>query len=148
MGEIVTGDEVGRGGAVGIDGDLLRPSLDDMGHGADLDAAEGEVGLVVDAPQAVGEVGTSVRNPERVFKHAVSSSPCQYYLQLRLERAQKLLRHTALSVTQIAVACGFESLSHFSKSYSRHFAKSPTRDRHGSPQERARLERPPARAEA
>jgi transcriptional regulator GlxA family with amidase domain len=44
---------------------------------------------------------------------------------LRLEKARDLLRQTDLSVTDVCVACGFKSLSHFSKSYRLAYGISP-----------------------
>lgn len=59
----------------------------------------------------------STRQLERLFAKYLHSSPKRYYLRLRLEKARNLLRQTDLSVTDVCVACGFKSLSHFSKSY-------------------------------
>jgi transcriptional regulator GlxA family with amidase domain len=62
-------------------------------------------------------VSLSTRQLERLFAKYLHISPKRYYLQLRLEKARNLLRQTDLSVTDVCVACGFRSLSHFSKSY-------------------------------
>jgi transcriptional regulator GlxA family with amidase domain len=40
-----------------------------------------------------------------------------------------MLRQTELSVAEIAIACGFVSLSHFAKAYRRQFSVSPRQDR-------------------
>ncbi|MFK7838612.1 MAG: GlxA family transcriptional regulator [Sulfitobacter sp.] len=70
-------------------------------------------------------VHLSTRQLERLFARYLSSSPKRYYLQLRLEKARNLLRQTDLSVTDVSVACGFHSLSHFSKSYRAAFGNPP-----------------------
>ncbi|MFG1496706.1 AraC family transcriptional regulator [Saccharospirillum sp. HFRX-1] len=49
----------------------------------------------------------------RMFKHSTGQSPHQYVLQQRLERAQHLLKHSSVSLTDIAQQCGFSSSSHF-----------------------------------
>nr|ABZ09842.1 hypothetical protein ALOHA_HF4000APKG8L7ctg1g17 [uncultured marine microorganism HF4000_APKG8L7] len=54
VGEIVADDEVGRFGAVGVDRDPLGRRLHLVRHGPALDAAEIEVGLVIDAPHLFG----------------------------------------------------------------------------------------------
>ena len=46
-------------------------------------------------------------------------------MEMRLNRAQNLLVQTEQSVTEIAMACGFQSTSHFSKVYRSHFGRSP-----------------------
>ncbi|MFT6674792.1 MAG: transcriptional regulator GlxA family with amidase domain [Sulfitobacter sp.] len=62
-------------------------------------------------------VRLSTRQLERLFAKYLNTSPKRYYLHLRLDKARNLLRQTDLSVTDVCVACGFKSLSHFSKSY-------------------------------
>ena len=70
------------------------------------------------APDEIAEIiALSTRQLERLFAKYVQTSPKRYYLQLRLDKARNLLRQTDLSVTDVCVACGFKSLSHFSKSY-------------------------------
>lgn len=69
-------------------------------------------------------VGASVRQIERLFLRHLNTSPRQHYLTLRLNRAQKLLSQTDMPITDIAIACGFASPSHFSKKYRAHFGHS------------------------
>ncbi|MEM6566002.1 MAG: GlxA family transcriptional regulator [Pseudomonadota bacterium] len=77
-------------------------------------------------PDEISEVvSLSTRQLERLFAKYVGASPKRYYLRLRLERARDLLRQTDLSVTDVCVACGFRSLSHFSKSYRSTYGISP-----------------------
>ncbi len=45
----------GNSGAVGIDRDLVWILVDLVGRGPALDAAEAEIGLVIDAPDLVGD---------------------------------------------------------------------------------------------
>ncbi len=78
------------------------------------------------APDEVAKiVALSTRQLERLFAKYIQTSPKRYYLQLRLEKARNLLRQTDLSVTDVCVACGFRSLSHFSKSYRSAFGIPP-----------------------
>ncbi|WP_152464613.1 GlxA family transcriptional regulator [Sulfitobacter sp. THAF37] len=75
--------------------------------------------------EIAGLVQLSNRQLERLFARYLKTSPRRYYMQLRLEKARNLLRQTGLSVTEVSVACGFRSLSHFSKSYRATFGLSP-----------------------
>ncbi|MGJ8629225.1 MAG: GlxA family transcriptional regulator [Sulfitobacter sp.] len=78
------------------------------------------------APDEIAEViALSTRQLERLFAKYIQTSPKRYYLHLRLEKARNLLRQTDLSVTDVCVACGFRSLSHFSKSYRSAFGIPP-----------------------
>ena len=48
------------------------------------------------------------------FKRATGISPMQYVRKVKVEKALDLLAYSDMSVTQIAEALGFQSLSHFS----------------------------------
>jgi AraC family transcriptional regulator len=52
-----------------------------------------------------------------LFKQSIGTSPHQYLLQQRVERAKQLLKHTDQSIMDIAFACGFSSHSHLSKQF-------------------------------
>ena len=77
------------------------------------------------------QVGVSTRQLERLFGKHMQSSPKQYYLTLRLEKAKFLLVQTDLSLTSIGIACGFKSQSHFSKCYRKHFGITPSKETGG-----------------
>lgn len=74
-------------------------------------------------------VGLSSRQVERLFRRYLGTTPRQYALTHRLRRARMLLRNTSLGVLDVALAVGFATASHFTKSYRDHFGVTPTRDR-------------------
>ena len=74
-------------------------------------------------------VGVSRRQIERLFKRYVGEVPTKYYLDMRLRRARILLLQTAMSIMDIAVACGFQSPPHFSKCYRNLFGHTPSAER-------------------
>lgn len=49
----------------------------------------------------------------RCFKNMISESPNQYLMQYRISRAREFLNSTELSVTEVAMRCGFNDTSHF-----------------------------------
>ncbi|MBU3056577.1 helix-turn-helix domain-containing protein [Pseudomonas indica] len=53
----------------------------------------------------------------RMFRESFGVPPHRYLLARRLERAQQLLRTTALPLGEIALACGFTDASHFSNRF-------------------------------
>ncbi|CAH1655458.1 MULTISPECIES: GlxA family transcriptional regulator [unclassified Chelatococcus] len=71
----------------------------------------------------------SVRQLERLFKVHLGCTLGRYYLELRVRRARDLMQQTALSVLEVALACGFVSASHFSRAYRAHFGYAPTAER-------------------
>jgi transcriptional regulator GlxA family with amidase domain len=75
------------------------------------------------------EVDLSPRQLERLFGDHLGTTPQRHYLNIRLERAQTLIRQTPLAVAEIAVASGFVSTSHFSRAYRQRFGRPPREDR-------------------
>lgn len=74
-------------------------------------------------------VDVSNRQLERLFKTYLDCTPMQYYLNLRLRNAKRLLLQTDKAVTDIAIDCGFKTSAHFSKSYKDLFKLSPRDER-------------------
>ena len=74
-------------------------------------------------------VELSKRQLERLFKTYLDCTPMQYYLNLRLRNAKRLLLQTDKAITEIAISCGFKSSPHFSKSYKDLFNISPRDER-------------------
>jgi AraC family transcriptional regulator len=62
----------------------------------------------------------------RTFKRVTGTTPHQFILRMRLRAAARLLRTTALPVTEIAYAVGFEDLSNFIHSFRAEFGMSPS----------------------
>jgi transcriptional regulator GlxA family with amidase domain len=87
----------------------------------------------IETPQPREELArlanVSLRQLERLFRQHLGRSLGEHYLALRLDRARDLLRQTSLSVTETALACGFASASHFSRSYRERFDRSPRDER-------------------
>jgi len=74
-------------------------------------------------------IGVTRRQLERLFQVHMHSTPSHFYLVLRLDKARQLLRQTALSVTEVSIACGFELPSYFARCYKGRFGRSPRQDR-------------------
>ena len=83
----------------------------------------------IDEPLKMEEVATcvgiSTRQLERQFCRHVNATPSRYYLELRLTRARQLLQQTNKSLADIAVACGFVSISHFRRCFREFFDVAP-----------------------
>ena len=65
----------------------------------------------------------------RTFHAVAGISLRDYVRDLRLKRAQHLMRVTGLSLTAIATASGFYDLPHFNKTFRQRFGMSPTQFR-------------------
>ena len=73
--------------------------------------------------------GVSLRQLERLFAAHLGRTVSDTYLEVRLAQAEQLLRSTGMTVTAVAMACGFPSASHFSRCYARRFGLAPSRAR-------------------
>jgi len=62
----------------------------------------------------------------RMFRAATGYTPHNYLLKLRLDRARELLASPALSLTDIALECGFSSHSHLSRVFRQVLGATPS----------------------
>ncbi|KZN61243.1 helix-turn-helix domain-containing protein [Pseudoalteromonas luteoviolacea] len=62
----------------------------------------------------------------RKFKQVYGTSANKYLIKKRLEKAQQLLKLTDKSVTEVALECGFEELSYFSRIFKQHYQVTPS----------------------
>lgn len=69
--------------------------------------------------------GMSPSSLLRVFHDEVGETPINYLLNLRLEKAAKMLRETQASISQISYAVGFNDSNYFSKMFRRKHSCSP-----------------------
>jgi AraC-like DNA-binding protein len=74
-------------------------------------------------------VGASARSIFRAFQQTRGYSPKAYAKQVRLRHARGMLESAdaRTTVTDVAFACGFRDLSHFSKDYRQSFGGLPSR---------------------
>ena len=81
--------------------------------------------------QIADQAGLSTRQLERLFARYIGSTPKNYMMELRLERARMLLQQSDMRVLDVAIACWFSSASHFSKPYRKHFGLLPHLEQNG-----------------
>jgi AraC family L-rhamnose operon regulatory protein RhaS len=76
------------------------------------------------------ECGLSRTRFAEYCKRQTNMTPMQYLQNLRLEQARRqLINESALSVTEVAFACGFNSSQYFSSAFRKRFGLSPTKIR-------------------
>ena len=75
-------------------------------------------------------VGLSRGHFIRAFQETVGETPHRWLTGRKIEQAQKLLRETSQSLTEIALTCGFSDQSHFTRVFSRVAGTPPGAWRH------------------
>ena len=69
----------------------------------------------LDLKTLAAESGYSRNQFLRMFRTATESTPHQFFLQLRVEKARSLMKNKSLRIIDIAASCGFGSQAHFSR---------------------------------
>ncbi len=70
--------------------------------------------------------GRSLSSFKREFQAMYNTTPLQWMRNRRLDKAEELLRHSTLSVTDICFTIGFENVAHFSKVFKERFGCPPS----------------------
>jgi AraC-like DNA-binding protein len=71
------------------------------------------------------DCGVSVSHFSRAFRQSTGVSPHQWLLKRRVDQAKSLLREGMLSLSDIALSCGFADQSHFTRVFTRMTGISP-----------------------
>lgn len=109
---------------------LMLSSLNDSEHASVAVRAEAFMAATCHEPLTRARIAAAVNLSEphlaRVFKAATGKTPLTRLTEIRIARAQTLLRESDLSVTAIAGEVGFTAFSHFSQVFRRVVGVSPS----------------------
>jgi AraC-like DNA-binding protein len=81
--------------------------------------------LQVPLGQVAQECGLSVRHLARAFRQSTGVPPHRWLLDRRIERAKELLPNSTLTLSDVALACGFGDQSHFTRTFTATVRLSP-----------------------
>jgi transcriptional regulator GlxA family with amidase domain len=138
--EIITSDygaELAAGVAEWFVHSPLRSSVDRklmplrLRTGVQNELVLSAIAIMEDAVERLGmaelavRLGVSSDKLERNFRSELSISPNGYYRRLRLKRAADLLAHSTLMVRDVALACGFASMSSFARAFREEHGHAP-----------------------
>lgn len=62
----------------------------------------------------------------RIFKEETGQSPVDYWIDLKMKEARKLIREGNRNITQISELLGYSSIHHFTRMFKRNTGMSPT----------------------
>lgn len=80
----------------------------------------------IDVEKLASELNIGYSYFRRMFKKFTGISPVQYHLMLRLQRAKDLLVSTDMSVKEIALGLGFQSIFYFTRIFKKKMGVPPT----------------------
>ena len=107
-----------------------------------LRLAQRMLGEQLDSSSVLAQVAVECRlstsHFTRAFRRSTGTPPHQWLTRCRVERATEMLRATGLTLSEIALACGFFDQSHFSRVFSQSTGMAPGQWRrlHRAPQHR------------
>jgi AraC family transcriptional regulator len=94
-----------------------------------VDAIRSEPGGRHSLSTLAGLVDMDIRRFTSAFQETFGQTPWQYVLRVRLDQAAELLRQTNRPITDIALAVGFATPSHFATAFLRRCGVTPSRYR-------------------
>ena len=94
-----------------------------------LDYVAAHYGEAITLEAMASEAGISPSHFSRLFKDVVGKSPMQFVTGFRVEQAQKMLADPNLTLSDIALACGFSDQAHFNRVFRRACGETPGRFR-------------------
>lgn len=71
------------------------------------------------------EFGLNVRSFNRRFRQAANQTPVEYLQEIRLNQARELLKHSNLSIAEVAFAVGYQDVSYFTGLFQRQHSVTP-----------------------
>lgn len=97
---------------------LIKPALDIIN--SDFLTREIRTGELAEA------AGISETYLKQLFNERFGAPPKRYVIQMRINRAQDMLRFEDFTVTQIAEMCGFSDVYYFSRQFKKYTGLTPT----------------------
>jgi len=76
---------------------------------------------------------TNEKRLSRAFRNILGTTVSEFVRRERLEQAERMLKETALSVTQIAEELGYSSSANFATAFKSHFGETPSKFRNERP---------------
>ena len=82
-----------------------------------LDYIQANLDSEISLNKIADSAGMSSTYFSRLFKRSLGTSPYQYVIQQRVERAKQLLSQSERSITDIGLECGFANSGHFARHF-------------------------------
>lgn len=91
-----------------------------------IDYLHTELDSRIDLRELAAAVGMTVNNFLTAFSESFATTPHQYLIEQRIQRAKALLSGTAASITEISATVGFSTPSHFATTFRQRVGVTPS----------------------
>lgn len=85
-------------------------------------------------PMTLSDIATAAHISKsecyRCFLTSIGMKPFEYVIECRIENASRFLVETEMTITDVALACGFNSTSYFGMMFKKHTGTTPLKFRH------------------
>lgn len=82
-------------------------------------------GEPVSVPELAKLCNLSVTHFRRLFRRTMGRAPSEYLLEVRMRMARSLLKSTGLSISEVAMSTGYDSISSFNRHFKQNCGVSP-----------------------
>lgn len=87
------------------------------------------LGETIRLDDLAGQVGLSRFHFARRFRRTTGTTPHEFVVRLRVDRARTLLRRTGIPLHEVALTCGFADQSHLTREFKKRVGETPGRFR-------------------
>jgi AraC family transcriptional regulator len=101
------------------------PTLPDGPLSNAIDFMQANLERSIGLPAIASATGLSPSHFARRFRVTIGKAPHQYLMQLRIERAKRLLRESDTAIVEVAFACGFANQEHMTRLFKQHCGTTP-----------------------
>lgn len=109
-----------RGGGRVTSAGALSPTLSDA-----IDYMTAHIDRAINLADIAQATHRSPSHIARIFRTELGMPPHRYLINLRVEKARRLLEKTSMSIAEIAYECGFAHQEHLTRLFRRHCATTP-----------------------
>ncbi|MBT2638634.1 methylphosphotriester-DNA--protein-cysteine methyltransferase family protein [Bacillus sp. ISL-45] len=101
---------------------MCRPDLNETTYEPNKELIERAKEIIINSynkplnrKEIAQKLGVSNNHLARLFKHYYGMTISEYIIELRMEEAARLLTHTDIEITEVALKAGVKSMSNFYK---------------------------------
>ena len=87
---------------------------------------ESNIYSAINLPAISEQLGVSTSRLNEIFKTYTSMTPYQYFIQIKIHKAESLLEHEDISIKEAAFRMGFEDQYYFSRLFKNKTGVSPS----------------------